>query len=41
MKLYYQWSPMVVKTIEEDEEFKIAVKEIIDDVLHLIKRGKN
>jgi hypothetical protein len=32
---------MVVKTIEEDEEFKMEVKEIIDDVLHLIKREKN
>jgi rhodanese-related sulfurtransferase len=41
IKLYYQWSPVVVKTIEEDEEFKMEVKEIIDDVLHLIKRGKN
>jgi hypothetical protein len=41
IKLYYQWSPVVVKTIEEDEEFKVEVKEIIDDVLHLIKRGKN
>ncbi len=41
IKLYYQWSPVVVKTIEEDEEFKMAVKEIIDDVLHLTKRGKN
>jgi rhodanese-related sulfurtransferase len=41
IKLYYQWSPVVVKTIEEDEEFKMEVKEIIDDVLHLIKREKN
>jgi hypothetical protein len=36
IKLYYQWSPAIVKAIEEDEEFKAQVKEMIDVVLPLI-----
>ena len=38
IKLYYQWSPMIVKTMEEDEEFKAEVKEVIDGVLLVIGR---
>ena len=37
IKLYYEWSSTIVKTIEEDEEFKAQVKEMIDGVLLLIK----
>ena len=37
IKLYYQWSPVIVKAMEEDEEFKAEVTEIIDGVLPLIK----
>ena len=36
IKMYYQWSPILVKVIEEDEEFKAEVKEMIDGVLELI-----
>jgi hypothetical protein len=36
IKLYYQWSPVIVKVMEEDEEFKGGVKEMIDGVLMLI-----
>jgi hypothetical protein len=36
IKLYYQWSPAIVKAMEEDEEFKQDVKEMIDGVLELI-----
>jgi len=36
IRLYYQWSPEIVKTMEEDEEFKEQVKEMIDGVLELI-----
>ena len=36
IKLYYQWSPFIVRAMEEDEEFKQEVKGIIDDVLLLI-----
>jgi len=37
IKLYYEWSPVIVKAMEEDEEFKAQVKEIIDGVLPLIR----
>ena len=35
-KLYYQWSPAIVRAMEEDEEFKEEVQEMIDGVLPLI-----
>jgi hypothetical protein len=37
IKLYYQWSPLIVKAMEEDEEFKEDVAEMIDEVLRLIR----
>ena len=37
ISLYYLWSPIIVKTMEEDEEFKEEVKEMIDEVLTLIE----
>jgi len=37
IKLYYQWSPVIVRAMEEDEEFKAEVKEMIDGVLPLIR----
>ena len=36
IRLYYQWSPVIVKAMEEDEEFKSELKELIDGVLLLI-----
>jgi len=36
IELYYEWSPVIVKAIEADEEFKEEVKEIIDGILLLI-----
>jgi len=36
-RLYYEWSPVIVKAIKEDEEFKEEVKELIDGVLELIE----
>ena len=36
VKLYYQWSPVIVKMMENDESFKEDVKQIIDGVLMLI-----
>ena len=35
-KLYYQWSPAIVRVMGEDEEFKQDVKEMIDGILPLI-----
>ena len=37
IELYYQWSPVIVKAMEEDEEFKEQVKEMIDGILLLIE----
>jgi hypothetical protein len=34
--LYYQWSPVIVRAMEEDEGFKEDVKEMMDEVLLLI-----
>jgi len=33
IKLYYQWSPSVVKAMGEDEGFKEGVKEMIDGIM--------
>ena len=36
IKLYYQWSPAIVRAMEKDKEFKEDVKEVIDGVLGLV-----
>jgi len=36
IKLYYQWSPVIVKGMEVDEEFKEEVQELIDGVLGMV-----
>jgi len=36
-RLYYKWSPVIIKAMEEDEEFKEEMKEMIDGVLLLIR----
>jgi hypothetical protein len=38
IQLYYQWSPVIGKAMEEDEEFKAAVKGMIDFVLPVIEK---
>lgn len=35
IRLYYQWSPVIVKAMEEDEKFKEEVKEVFDGALEL------
>lgn len=35
--LYYHWSPIIVKAMEADEEFKQEIKDMIDKVLSIIK----
>lgn len=37
IRLYYEWSPLIVKAMEEDEEFREEVKEIIDEILPFIR----
>ncbi|MCK5256486.1 MAG: hypothetical protein KAQ81_10715, partial [Deltaproteobacteria bacterium] len=36
IRLYYQWSPVILQTMEKNEGFKEQVKEMIDGVLLLI-----
>ncbi len=36
IRLYYQWSPTIVKAMEEDEEFKENVEEMVDGVWGLV-----
>ena len=38
IKLYYQLSPVIVKAMQGDEEFKEEVREMIDGVLELMGR---
>jgi hypothetical protein len=41
IRLYYQWSPAIVKAMGEDEEIKEHVKELIGGILMLVgKEGK-
>jgi hypothetical protein len=40
IRLYYEWSPVIVKAMEEDEEFKKEVREMVDGVLELIGGGE-
>ena len=37
IRLYYEWSPVVVKAMGEDEKFRNDMKEMIDAVLPLIR----
>ena len=36
IRLYYEWSPAIIKAMEEDENFKEYVKEMIDGILPLV-----
>jgi hypothetical protein len=37
IKIYYKWSPVFVRAIEADEDFKEEVKEMVDDLLPMIE----
>jgi hypothetical protein len=37
IRLYYEWSPAIVRAMEEDEEFKAQVKEMIDGVVESVR----
>ncbi len=38
IKVYYQWSPVIVEAIESDAEFKQEIKELIESIIPI--RGK-
>ena len=35
---YYLWSFIIIEAIEEDEEFKEGVKELVDEILPLVEK---
>jgi len=37
IRLYYEWSPMIVEAMDRDEEFKEQLKELADGILPLIR----
>jgi hypothetical protein len=37
IRLYYEWSPAIVKAIEEDKEFRVEVKKMLDVVLTVLE----
>jgi hypothetical protein len=39
IKLYYRWSPVIVKAMEEDVEFKQEIKELVDSILPMIEKS--
>ena len=39
IKLYYEWGPIIVKAMGEDEEFKEEMKEMIDKILPMIEEA--
>ena len=39
IKLYYQWSPVIVTAMEGDEEFKEEIKEMIGGILRLVQEA--
>ena len=36
IRLYYKWSPVIIRSMEKDEKFKEEVKQIFDGILPLI-----
>ena len=38
IRLYYAWSPAIVKAMQEDEEFKKEVREMIEEILPLVRK---
>ena len=37
IKLYYQWSPVIVRAMKADEEFKKEIKQTVDVILPMIE----
>ena len=40
IRLYYQWSPLLVKAAVADEELKKDMKAVIDGFLQLMSAGR-
>ena len=38
IELYYLWSPVIVKAMETDDELKQEIKDIVDEMLPMLRR---
>jgi hypothetical protein len=41
IKIYYDWSPQLVRALEGEAALKDQLKKVLDQILHLIKHEKN
>jgi hypothetical protein len=39
IEIYYEWSTVIVKALEEDEDFREEITELIDEVLPLVEKA--
>jgi hypothetical protein len=39
IEIYYLWSPVIVRAMEEDKKFKEEITEWIDGILPLVERA--
>jgi uncharacterized repeat protein (TIGR01451 family) len=39
IEIYYEWSPVIVRTLEEDEEFRDEITELIDGIVPLVQES--
>jgi hypothetical protein len=37
IRLYYDWSPLIVRALEEDEELRAEITEVVDEILLLLQ----
>ena len=40
IRLYYELSPVIVEMMERDESFKQEVKQVVDEILEVIKEAE-
>jgi hypothetical protein len=40
IKLYYQWSPVIVREMEADEDFKEDIKEMVGGFLGMVEKSR-
>jgi hypothetical protein len=38
IRLYYEWSPLLVNALEEDELFKKKIRMLVDEIITLMER---
>jgi hypothetical protein len=38
VRLYYEWGPLLVNALEEDELFKKKIRMLVDEIITLMER---